>query len=609
MIQYNNSEILAKTKEELIELIWDADNHIKTILLNSWNITECRVRLLNYINNLENYYLNFFSKGKEQWHSVPKKNLAKISIKIIKNLIRKENEAIAEFSLLQTLLDLANNKKKAVELVSKGFLTEILYLLIGIHGKVILPSEDEKKGFLAKKGRDAAIFRSGQLDQYSQRIDRFYKKYKSGLDEEFINRKIQLKNKILKYFNASESDWEDFQWQMDHIISDKKSLQELVNLSQEELAGLEAAEKFNIPYQITPHYLSLFNEKGRSEEDRAIRAQVLPSKTYCENVDYNRKTEGNLDFMGERDTSPIDLITRRYPKILILKPYDSCPQICVYCQRNWEIKSLEDAGITSESVEDALKWIRENPSINEVLITGGDPLTLTNDFLDEFLSKVSAIDHVNRIRIGSRVLITVPCRIDEGLINVLEKYHQPGKREICMVTHFEHATEMTPETVEAIKMIKKLGINIYNQAVFTYYNSRRFELCQLRNIIKLCGVDPYYTFNTKGKEETIDYRVPISRLEQEMKEEARLLPGLVRTDEAVFNVPRIGKSHLRSWVDHEPIMILPSGERMYRFYPWDMDLSAIDSYIYTDISIYDYLYRMHQDGEDVDEYNSIWYYF
>lgn len=116
-------------------------------------------------------------------------------------------------------------------------------------------------------------------------------------------------------------------------------------------------------------------------------------------------------------------------------------------------------------------------------------------------------------------------------------------------------------------------------------------------------------FNTKGKEETSDFRVPIARLLQESKEEARLLPGIMRTDEPVFNVPRIGKSHLRAWQDHEPIMILADGRRVYRFLPWDSRLIASDDYLYTDVSIYDYLKRLYHDGEDVDQYRSIWYYF
>jgi len=128
-------------------------------------------------------------------------------------------------------------------------------------------------------------------------------------------------------------------------------------------------------------------------------------------------------------------------------------------------------------------------------------------------------------------------------------------------------------------------------------------------MLKLIGIDPYYTFNTKGKDETIDFRVPIARIEQERKEEARFLPGIVRTDEPVFNLPKLGKSHLRAWQDHEPIMVMGTGERVYRFFPWESKVTLVEDYLYKDLPIYNYLKRIQADGENPDDYKSIWYYF
>ena len=313
--------------------------------------------------------------------------------------------------------------------------------------------------------------------------------------------------------------------------------------------------------------------------------------------------------MDEKSTSPIKGITRRYPQILILKPFDACSQICVYCQRNWEIVDIKDANFSQETIEAALEWIDSNHNITEVLITGGDPLALNNNIIEWLLSNLSDIDHIDRIRIGTRIIVTLPQRITDSLIDIFNRYHQLGFRELCIVTHFEHPAEITPDSLDAIRKIKKSGINIYNQQVFTYYNSKKFESCLLRKTLKKSGIDPYYTFNTKGKDETIDYRVPIARIEQERKEEARLLPGIVRTDEPVFNVPRLGKSQLNAWQDHEVIMIMWDGRRVYRFYPWESKQALVEPYNYTDVSIYDYLNRLKDDGENVGEYSSIWYYF
>ncbi|MFA6414004.1 MAG: KamA family radical SAM protein, partial [Syntrophales bacterium] len=355
---------------------------------------------------------------------------------------------------------------------------------------------------------------------------------------------------------------------------------------------------------------SLFNKDGKTDYDRQIRAQVIPSVTYCRSVAESRAKGFDMDFMGEKSTSPIDGITRRYPEIVILKPFNACPQICVYCQRNWEIKSIDDeVQMSREKIQEAISWIAEHDSITEVLVTGGDPLTLKNDYLDALLGEIAKIKHVERIRIGTRTPVTLPFRIDNGFLQVLEKYHEWGKREIAIVTHFEHPTEMTADALDSIKKIKKLGINVYNQQVFTYYNSRKFETCLLRKVLKVSGVDPYYSFSTKGKDETADFRVPIARIEQERAEEARLLPGLVRTDEPVFNLPRLGKSQLKAWQDHEVIMIHPDGRRVYRFYSWEVRLVTALDYLYTDIPIYDYLKRLDEDGENVADYSTIWYYF
>jgi lysine 2,3-aminomutase len=157
--------------------------------------------------------------------------------------------------------------------------------------------------------------------------------------------------------------------------------------------------------------------------------------------------------------------------------------------------------------------------------------------------------------------------------------------------------------------VKATGIEIYNQQVFTFANSRKFETSALRIVLKQIGVDPYYTFNMKGKTEMEDYSVPIARILQERKEEARLLPGIFRTDEPVFNVPGLGKDHLRAWQNHELIAITPEGRRMYSFLPWEKNIAQVKPFLYTDVSIHRYLQRLKDRGEDPEDYRSIWYYY
>ena len=297
--------------------------------------------------------------------------------------------------------------------------------------------------------------------------------------------------------------------------------------------------------------------------------------------------------------------------IAILKPVMTCPQICVYCQRNWEIEDVysTSAILSREKLENALLWLAETPEINEVLITGGDPLILANARIKDMLSKLSSMKHIKRIRIGTRTPVTLPQRITDSLVKDINRFHNPGKREILIITHFEHPYEITPQAMEAVQRFRCCGIGVYNQLVYTFYNSRKFEAAALRQKLRLIGVTPYYTFNTKGKEETDDFRVPIARLMQEQQEEARLLPGAVRTDEIVFNVPRLGKNYLRTTEHHDVISILPDGRRVFEFHPWEKKLSLVDTFVYTDVSIYNYLKRLKAVGENVSDYKTIWYYY
>ncbi|MBE9546306.1 MAG: KamA family radical SAM protein, partial [Proteobacteria bacterium] len=576
---------------------------------DSKHVEEARYVFFDYLDRLRRDIYNLKSDTPFINLNIIEKRNARECIRVLSNTMRTENEHLTEASPLEHLYNLARNEEGALEKVTKGFLLEYLTLFMGIRGKYGKHSKHHEL-LASKEGRGAAIERSHQLDDYGAMMRRYFRKYKTGLDPKLVKESKRLKKEILQYFGGSEEDWQDYKWHMKHIIKDVETLSSIVKLDDEEVKGLELAIENCIPFEITPHYLSLFNKDGRSAHDRTIRAQVIPSARYCTNVVENRTTGKDMDFMGERSTSPIDGITRRYPQIIIIKPFNSCPQICVYCQRNWEIKDIEeDVMMPREKVVQAIDWARNDENISEILLTGGDPFTLNNDYLDWIIGEMADIDHVERIRIGTRTPVTLPQRIDDGLLEILRKYHEWGKREIAIVTHVEHPTEIVPDTLEAVKKIKRLGINIYNQQVFTHYNSRKFETAFLRKTLKVSGIDPYYSFNCMGKEETIDFRVPIARIEQERKEEARLLPGLVRTDEPVFNVPRLGKAHLRAWQDHEVVMILPDGRRVYRFYSWETKLTASKDYLYTDVGIYDYLKRLGEDGENIDDYRSIYYYF
>jgi lysine 2,3-aminomutase len=538
--------------------------------------------------------------------------LSRDAILVFLNITSRRSEKVSGFSFFGYLNDLIHNNKISSETPpSPDFFAELSHLIHGISGQAdVYPKSPP--AFTKYHGKRAAKLRSIDLSRMARSVEKFRMRYPSGLDDSAKRHRYNNKLRILRHFKVTDFEWSNWRWHMRHIIKDAKTLKKLVKLTDEQSEAVELAQKNKVPFGITPYYLSLMDYEAGQGRDDAIRAQVIPSLKYIQKLkDFKAHDESSMDFMLERDTSPIEGITRRYPQIVILKPVLTCPQICVYCQRNWEIEDVysRSAILPKPKLEKAIEWIAQTPEINEVLITGGDPFILSNDRIESLLYKLSRIDHIQRIRIGTRTPVTLPQRITDTLVKDINHFNIPGKREILIVTHFEHPYEITHNSMEAVQRFRRYGIEVYNQLVYTFFNSRKFEATVLRHTLRLIGVTPYYTFNTKGKEETDEYRVPIPRLLQEQKEEARLMPGTVRTDEIVFNVPKLGKNYLRAIQHHDVISILPDGRRVYEFHPWEKKMALADTYIYTDVSIYGYIQRLKEIGENISDYKSIWYYY
>lgn len=576
------------------------------IARKSKSLDEMREQISLYI--LKKEYLTFDDYGSFAEGSILR---VRDAAGVLHRLLMRRSDEKANFSVAQAIRDIAFDKPRPD--FKPAFYAELIYLFLGMEGRG--PGSKLADLHLMPRncnGRQTAEERSKQLDELSIEVKMRLKKFSSGLDEEVVARRKKRKERILKSLDASEEDWNNWQWHIEHIMRNPKQISEITTLSADELNSIETARKHQIPFGITPYYLSLMDDDTSAGRDRSIRAQVFAPPKYIHQMVNQSQDRACHDFMLERETSPINLITRRYPAICILKPFDTCPQICVYCQRNWEIKDAMqiDAKAAEEDIVAALDWIRQHKSIHEVLVTGGDPLAMSDDELDAILQGLADIPTIERIRIGSRTLVTLPMRITDKLVDILAKYRVLGKRQIAVVTHIQHSYEVTPETAAAVEKLRMKGIPVYNQMVYTFFVSRRFEAYHLRRLLALIGVEPYYTFNTKGKEETVDYRVPIARLLQEQNEEARLLPGLTRTDEAVFNVPGLGKHYLRGRQHRDLISILPDGTRIYEFHPWEKHTSNIfKTYIGKDVPILDYLQRLDEIGEDVHDYETVWYYY
>ena len=598
---------------------------IKEILLTSENVEEARDKLRKFAEDLLWKYKNgeIEVDAMDRW-------LAVEAINVFLNIISEYGEKVAGFSTLEYLWKATKGDKRVLGIITEGFVEEFKHLfkaMAGVSGysKGWLGPKLEAAGvkfvdFSKIKGRKAALMRSEYLDKVWDYIEGYLKKYPSGLDKHIIEKRKKQREKLMEYWGITEDEWFDYRWQFSHVLKREKGLETLrelnglgiVKVPEEDLKQVEIAVKYSIPWGITPYYLHLWDFENPYKEDRHVRRQVMPPTWYVSNMlQHKEDREYYFDFMGEHDTSPLDLITRRYVTIAILKAYDTCPQICVYCQRNWEVlEPFMPSGFPGwDKIEAAIEWFGEHESMIDVLITGGDPLALSDKIIDKIMSRLSEFDHVINLRWGSRIPVTVPMRITNSLAEILASYIEPGRRNVHVVTHVETAYEVTPEMGDAVYKLRRQGIYLYNQLVYQRNVSRRFENVALRIALKKVGIDPYYTFYPKGKIEQKDYLVPIARVVQERKEEARLLPGIFRTDEPIFNVPRMGKNHLRAWQDRELVGIRPDGSRIYLMHPWEKGISETKLYTYPDAPIKEYLEYLESIGEDPNDYWTIWYYY
>ena len=599
--------------EAYVNRLWEANPEIFKLLNSAPSLESAREELYTYLEKAERKIFEV-----ENDLHILEKSTVREAIRVLKSIIGPVNEYRTGVSALNFLYRLSRGEVESLKYeISAGFLLEFINLFRGVDGRsnIYFESKQAKKGipdFLQMEGRQASEVRAEMLNELSSNMSKYLRKYPSGLEEEVISWRKANQKRIMRYFNAREEDWNNYQWHLKHVIKDSQPLFDLIELTEEQRDAITLAAKNKVPFGITPYYLSLMDTKLNIGYDHAIRAQVIPPLDYVQKMVESRENRGiQFDFMGEHDTSPVDLVTRRYPGIAILKPYNTCAQICVYCQRNWEIDQVLDPNALArkDQIRAALGWMDENPAVGDVLITGGDPLVMRDEVLKSILEEVADKKHVYRIRIGSRTPVVLPQRLSQKTVDMLASFVEYGKRQISIITHFEHSYEITPEAMAAVKRIRNAGMMVYNQEVFTVENSRRFETVKLRLDLKNIGIDPYYTFNMKGKEETKKYMVPIARILQERKEEARLLPGLDRTDEPVFNVPKLGKNQLMAWQDHRLVMILPNGARVYEFHPWEKNIQPIPPYNYVDVPIYDYLEELAARGENIRDYRNIWFYY
>ncbi|MBN1438122.1 MAG: lysine 2,3-aminomutase [Anaerolineales bacterium] len=293
-----------------------------------------------------------------------------------------------------------------------------------------------------------------------------------------------------------DAQWNDWRWQLGHRLNKADELERVFALTESERKALSAAGLFRV--EVTPYFVSLI----RPDDPRdPIRRQVIP--TAEELVPFTAMME---DSLAEDKHSPVPGLVHRYPDRVLMLVTTQCASYCRYCTRS-RIVGDPSEQFSSAEYEEQLDYIRRTPQVRDVLLSGGDPLTLAPKVLENLIASLREISHVEIIRIGSRVPVFLPMRVDDELCAMLSRYHP-----LWMNIHVNHPNEITPELAAAADKLTRAGVPLGNQSVLLagvndcVHVQRRLvqDLLRIR-------VRPYYLYQCDLVEGAGHFRTPVSK--------------------------------------------------------------------------------------------------
>ena len=276
------------------------------------------------------------------------------------------------------------------------------------------------------------------------------------------------------------SEWNDWSWQLRNRIQTLEQLEKRLTLSGEERAGTILAGK-KLALGITPHFFSLIDPQ---DPDCPIRRQVVPRIEEA-----SRAPDEMVDPCGEDSHMPVPGLVHRYPDRVLLLITDRCASYCRYCTRSRVVSGAGEQELTVD-LEGAFRYLENHPEVRDVLLSGGDPLLLSDAKLNAILTRLRSISSIEFIRIGTRIPIFLPQRITPELVAMLKQHHP-----LWMSIHSNHPKELSYEVREALGRLADAGIPLGNQSVLLKgVNDRSEILKDLFHKLLLCRVRPYYLY-------------------------------------------------------------------------------------------------------------------
>ena len=307
---------------------------------------------------------------------------------------------------------------------------------------------------------------------------------------------VEAYQRIPLWKHVPLEEWETYRWQMTNRIQTVEQLRQVIRLTpSEERAITRKSGRFIMG--IPPYWAALMDA---DDPTCPIRRQAVPVEE-----EYKLSPNDMIDPLGEDSHMPVPGLVHRYPDRVLLLVVEVCAMYCRFCTRSRVVGTT--AGYSRPAnIDAAIDYIRAHRKIRDVLISGGDPLTLSDDRLDEVLTKLKTIPHVEFIRIGTRNPVTLPYRITESLCAVLKK-HKP----VWMSLHFNHPKEVTPPVKKACGMLADSGVPLGSQTVLLKgINDRAAIMKKLFHELLKIRVRPYYIYQCDPVKGTAHFRTPVS---------------------------------------------------------------------------------------------------
>ena len=296
--------------------------------------------------------------------------------------------------------------------------------------------------------------------------------------------------------NVTKEQWNNWKWQISNRITNLEELEQVVNLTDDEKNGVNVSLK-KLKMAVTAYYATLIDP---NDYNCPIRRQAIPTIDETNISEYD-----SSDPLHETQDSPVPGLTHRYPDRVLVLITEQCSMYCSHCTRR-RFAGHDDIGLSTDNILKAVEYIKNHKEVRDVLLSGGDALCVSDEKLDFILKELREIDHVEVIRIGTRLPVVMPQRITQNLCNIIKKYHP-----VWINTHFNHPKELTEESKLACKMLADSGIPLGNQSVLLKgINDCPYIMKDLVQKLVMNIVRPYYIYQCDLSEGIEHFRTPVS---------------------------------------------------------------------------------------------------